>query len=112
MVVLELVKSIENPKDYFHIMNSDSLRDHGSKVLFEMRVPKLMLVLIIVVVFGQVEGFYDLDGFYISEADLLSCQLVNEKLNILFTPISDAAIQSSENGSHGIFSTISTDIRL
>jgi hypothetical protein len=112
MVVLELVESIEYPKDYLHIVDPDILRDHGSKILLEMGVPKLMLVFSVVVVLGQVEGFDDLDGFNIREGDLLSCQLINKKLNVLLTAISDATIQSSENRSHGILSTVSSNIRL
>ena len=91
-------------------MNPDVLSDEAHKVLFEMLLPKLMLKFSVKVVLWKVERLNNLYCFDIAEGHLLTCQLVDKKLHVFLTAISNTSIQTTKNWSHGVLSTVSSDV--
>lgn len=112
MIVFELVEGVEYFQGIFQFMNS-YLWSNGADVMrFKVGIPEVKFYLGRIIVLGKIECFDDLDGFHISEGKILAFHLFNKKLKEIFSPIDDATIKTSENGSKTKLSSVSSNVGL
>ena len=81
-------------------------------MISEMSIPKFMFELDRILGFWGIKCLDYLDGFEIGEWYFLSSHFLHKKLYVLSTAISNTPVETTENWSHTILSSISTNIWL
>jgi hypothetical protein len=83
LVVLEFIKSIEDPNDILVFVYSFSIGHSAQEMFLEVSIPQIMLVLRGISIFRLIECFDDLYSLEVSKSQCLPFHFVNEKINVV-----------------------------
>lgn len=83
LVVLEFVKSIEDPNDILVFVYPFYIGHCAQEMFFEIGIPQIMLILSGISIFRLIECFDDLHSLEVSESQCLPFHFVNEKIDVV-----------------------------
>lgn len=112
LIILKLIECIDDTHGSLEVMYPNLVINKFDEVWFEVGLPEVVLELEVECVPREVEGLDYLDGLDVGEGEFLACHLFDEKLDVLLAAKSDGCIEATEDGAHGVFASIPTNIRL
>jgi hypothetical protein len=112
LVVLKFVEGIEYSKNCCHFVHTHGLIDLVEIKRLEVCFPETMFEFQSVRVAAFVEGLYYFNCFHIGKTKFLTLHLFNEEADVFLLSITNARIQTAEDGAHAILSSVSTNVGL